>query len=126
MGEGGGGGGNGGGYGRGPGASGGPERELASPPPPLAPQEFSEVFPHLLTATDVPRLCKIEDVAWAAVDAVFCCLPHATTQEVLLGLPGHVKVVDLSADFRLRDVASYAEWCEFEAAAAGKKGERGE
>ena len=42
--------------------------------------------------------------------AVFCCLPHATTQEVLAGLPGHVKVVDLSADFRLRDVATYAEW----------------
>jgi hypothetical protein len=42
--------------------------------------------------------------------AVFCCLPHATTQEVVCGLPGHVKVVDLSADFRLRDVETYAEW----------------
>ena len=42
--------------------------------------------------------------------AVFCCLPHATTQEVVKELPQHVKVVDLSADFRLRDVATYAEW----------------
>jgi N-acetyl-gamma-glutamyl-phosphate reductase len=30
--------------------------------------------------------------------------------QVLNALPGHVKVVDLSADFRLRDVASYAAW----------------
>lgn len=73
-------------------------------------KEFSEVFPHLRTATDVPRLTKIDDVDWAGVDAVFCCLPHATTQAVVAGLPGHIKVVDLSADFRLRDPAVYAEW----------------
>ncbi|KAL4859021.1 putative N-acetyl-gamma-glutamyl-phosphate reductase [Chlorella vulgaris] len=71
---------------------------------------FSEVFPHLITAANVPTLCKIDDVKWDGVDAVFCCLPHATTQEVVKELPQHVKVVDLSADFRLRDVATYAEW----------------
>ena len=31
-------------------------------------------------------------------------------QEVVSALPTHIKVVDLSADFRLRDVATYAEW----------------
>lgn len=31
-------------------------------------------------------------------------------QEVLAGLPQRLKVVDLSADFRLRDVNTYAEW----------------
>lgn len=73
-------------------------------------KQFSEVFPHLVTATNVPALCKIDEVDWSGVDGVFCCLPHATTQEVLKALPEHVKVVDLSADFRLRDVNSYAEW----------------
>lgn len=43
-------------------------------------QEFHEVFPHLVTATDVPRLVKTGDVKWDDVDAAFCCLPHATTQ----------------------------------------------
>ena len=71
---------------------------------------FSEVFPHLITATDVPNLVKIADVDFSAVDGVFCCLPHATTQEVLASLPTTLKIVDLSADFRLRDVNSYAEW----------------
>ena len=73
-------------------------------------KEFCEVFPHLRTAPAVPRLTKIEDVAWEGVDAVFCCLPHATTQEVVAGLPTHIKVVDLSADFRLRNPDTYAAW----------------
>ena len=49
-------------------------------------------------------------VNYADVDAIFCCLPHATTQEVIKKLPSHLKIVDLSADFRLRNVATYAEW----------------
>jgi hypothetical protein len=32
-------------------------------------------------------------------------------QEIISQLPRHIKVVDLSADFRLRDVDTYAEWC---------------
>lgn len=71
-------------------------------------KNFAEVFPHLVS--DVPTLVKIADVDFSQVDAVFCCLPHATTQQVIKGLPSHVKVVDLSADFRLRDVNTYAEW----------------
>jgi Semialdehyde dehydrogenase, NAD binding domain len=77
-----------------------------------ATQAFSEVYPHLITATNVPKLVKIADVDFDQVDAAFCCLPHATTQEILSSLPRHVKVVDLSADFRLRDVETYAKWCE--------------
>jgi len=72
--------------------------------------QFSDVFPHLLTATDVPALVKIADVDWSKIDGAFCCLPHATTQATLASLPDHVKVVDLSADFRLKDVNTYAEW----------------
>lgn len=74
-------------------------------------QEFSDVFPHLVTATNVPTLTKIADVDWSNIDAAFCCLPHATTQEILNSLPRHIKVVDLSADFRLKDINLYAEWC---------------
>ncbi|PNH05958.1 putative N-acetyl-gamma-glutamyl-phosphate reductase, chloroplastic [Tetrabaena socialis] len=70
-------------------------------------KSFSDVFPHLVTATNTPKLVKIDDVNFGEVDAVFCCLPHATTQEVIKKLPSTLKVVDLSADFRLRDPASY-------------------
>ena len=38
------------------------------------------------------------------------CWSLCGLQEVLKGLPSSIKVVDLSADFRLRDVNLYAEW----------------
>lgn len=76
----------------------------------IAFQAFSDVFPHLVTAADVPKLTKIDDVDFTGVDAVFCCLPHATTQNIIKALPEHLKIVDLSADFRLANVQTYAEW----------------
>lgn len=66
----------------------------------------AEVFPHL-AGRALPDLVKIGDVPFDEVDAVICCLPHATTQEVVSALPRHLKVVDLSADFRLADPAVY-------------------
>src|SRR6266478_5612213 len=58
------------------------------------------VFPHL-AGEDLPDLITIGEVDWSALDVVFCCLPHGTSQEVIAGLPRHLKVIDLSADFRL-------------------------
>lgn len=70
---------------------------------------MAEVFPHL-RHLDLPRLCRIEDIDFEGVDLVFCALPHATSQAVIRDLPGGVRVVDLSADFRLRDPAEYQKW----------------
>jgi N-acetyl-gamma-glutamyl-phosphate reductase len=66
----------------------------------------AEVWPHL-APYDLPDLVKIADLDVAGLDALFCCLPHATTQEIVRDLPRGPKVVDLSADFRLRDPALY-------------------
>jgi len=49
----------------------------------------------------------------AGVDFVFCALPHGTTQTVIKRLMNEapaIRVVDLSADFRLSDVGAYARW----------------
>jgi len=67
------------------------------------------VFPHLRHMT-LPRLCKIEEIDFAGIDLCFCALPHKTSQEVIAALPGDLKIVDLSADFRLRDPAEYEKW----------------
>ena len=72
-------------------------------------QPMDAVFPHL-GGLDLPDLVSIDQVDFGAVDAVFCGLPHGTTQEVIAALPRSVKVVDLSADFRLADTATYAQW----------------
>jgi len=73
---------------------------------------MAEVFPHLFML-DLPRLVEWEKVDWADLDAVFCGLPHGTTQEItaaVLSANPAMKVIDMSADFRLRDMATYAEW----------------
>ena len=72
-------------------------------------EEMVDVYAHTLPQS-LPTLTKIEDVDWSDIQAVFCCLPHGTTQEVIAGLPGHLKIVDLSADFRLYDLPTYDKW----------------
>lgn len=72
-------------------------------------QSMADVFPHL-RHLDLPTLQKIEDLDLSDIDLVFCALPHATSQAVIKELPAHVKIVDLSADFRLRDAAAYQTW----------------
>lgn len=44
-------------------------------------KQFEDVFPSLAPAA-AGTLVKIADVDFDAIDAVFCCLPHATTQSV--------------------------------------------
>ncbi|MBM1632339.1 N-acetyl-gamma-glutamyl-phosphate reductase [Sulfitobacter mediterraneus] len=72
-------------------------------------QQMSEVFPHL-RHLDLPELVTIEDIDFSQIDLCFCALPHKTSQQVIAALPKTLKIVDLSADFRLRDPAEYEKW----------------
>ncbi len=85
-------------------------------------QSMAEVFPHL-RHLDLPELVKIEDIDFAGIDLCFCALPHKTSQEVIANLPQDLKIVDLSADFRLRDVDEYAKWYGNKHAAPALQGE---
>lgn len=58
---------------------------------------------------------KCEDLSPAEVakraDVVFCCLPHVASMEAVPTLlAGGCKVIDLSADYRLKDPAVYEKW----------------
>ena len=75
---------------------------------------MSDVFPQF-SPYALPTLVALDGVDWPAcgLDLVFCALPHGTTQTViraLLAKAPAIKVVDLSADFRLADPAAYARW----------------
>src|ERR1700751_4656077 len=77
-------------------------------------QEMRTVFPQF-SPYALPKLVSVESVDWAqaGLDLVICALPHATTQKVvsaLLAAAPATKVVDISADFRLSDLAAYARW----------------
>ena len=72
-------------------------------------KDIAEVYPHL-RGLGLPRLKKIEEISLDGVDVVFCCLPHGTTQDAVAAVPKSVKTIDLSADFRLKDITTYEQW----------------
>jgi N-acetyl-gamma-glutamyl-phosphate reductase len=86
---------------------------------------MGEVFPHFFML-DLPVLTEWEKVDWTSLDAVLCGLPHGTTQEIIAAVlkanPG-IKILDMSADFRLRDAAVYAQWYGHEHRALELQGE---
>jgi N-acetyl-gamma-glutamyl-phosphate reductase len=70
-----------------------------------------DVYPYLRDFTDLrlsaPDLSRLP----AGVEAVFVALPHVEAMAVVPPLLARgLKVVDLSADFRLRDAAAYSRW----------------
>jgi N-acetyl-gamma-glutamyl-phosphate reductase len=72
-------------------------------------QPIADIYQHL-RPYNLPDLIKIDKAKWEGIDVAFCCLPHATSQEVIKNLPEHLKVIDLSADFRLYDTDVYKKW----------------
>lgn len=74
-------------------------------------QPIARVLPHLagVIAGDV-RAFDAADVA-ASADAAFCALPHGASAPVVQELRARgVVVLDLSADFRIRDLGVYRQW----------------
>jgi N-acetyl-gamma-glutamyl-phosphate reductase len=72
-------------------------------------QALADVFPQF-RHLDLPALVKVDDVDFGSIDLVFAALPHGLSQAIVKTLPDPVKVVDLGADFRLRDPAEYEKW----------------
>ncbi len=72
-------------------------------------QSLAQVFPHL-ASLDLPALVGPEQADWDEVDIAFCGLPHGTAHGEIGKLPKRIKIIDMSADFRLRDPNAYAAW----------------
>jgi N-acetyl-gamma-glutamyl-phosphate reductase len=86
---------------------------------------MDEVFPHFFML-DLPRLTEWEKVDWTTLDAVFCGLPHGTTQEIITAIIAanpKIRIIDMSADFRLHDMKAYVQWYGHEHRAPQLQGE---
>ena len=74
---------------------------------------ITDIFPHLLGLADL--VCEPLDPESIAkkADLAFLALPHVTAQEAAFKLHKlGVKVIDLSADYRLADPVLYEKWYE--------------
>ena len=73
-------------------------------------QQFGDVFP-VPPALGGHTLIPSAEADCASVDVVFCCLPHVAAQtHVAAARKVGARAIDLSADFRLRDAATYEKW----------------
>jgi N-acetyl-gamma-glutamyl-phosphate reductase len=74
-------------------------------------QNLRDLYPCPIDLT----LSASKDVALDRIDVAFSCLPHGEAMgEVARARAAGVRVIDLSADFRLRDVGVYEQWYNVE------------
>ena len=74
-------------------------------------QPVSALYPSLAAAYPTLEFSKVGAEDLAELDVVFLALPHGESQDLAPALVGRVGLlVDLSADFRLRDAAAYPRW----------------
>lgn len=72
-------------------------------------QKLAEVFPHLTGATELTIESELGNV-----DFAFAAMPHKESAlEVMKLIERNIKVVDISADFRLSNPEDYNEWYGF-------------
>ncbi|VVB55375.1 [LysW]-L-2-aminoadipate/[LysW]-L-glutamate phosphate reductase [uncultured archaeon] len=70
-------------------------------------QPVSSIHPHLPDDIKFSDYDKNEAVS---SDIVFTCVPHTTAMDTIPEIAGKTKIVDLSADYRLKDAATYERY----------------
>ena len=81
-------------------------------------QPLSAIYPHLRGRVDLTCLNLTSAEIVEQADLIFCAVPHKTAMDVVPSfLSAGKKVIDLSADFRLKDVAVYEQWYQPHSAA---------
>jgi len=71
----------------------------------------ADVFPQFTNLQDLKFIDATPEEVAAEVDFVFLALPHGTSMKFApVFYKAGKKMIDLSADFRLRDIACYEQW----------------
>lgn len=75
-------------------------------------QKVVDVFPHLAgeSCRDLTYIAP-QDASWETIDLCFFATPHTVAMEQVASLlEKGIKVIDLSADFRLKEVVIWEQW----------------
>ena len=67
-------------------------------------------FDKKINKKKLPKITKIENINWNKINILFTSLPNGEAQKIANILPQHIKLIDLSADFRLDDYKDYKKW----------------
>ena len=69
-----------------------------------------DYFDKKINIKNLPRISKVENVNWYKINILFTSLPNGEAQKIAKLIPDHIKLIDLSADFRLDDYKLYKKW----------------
>ena len=67
-------------------------------------------FDKAISKKRLPKISKIQNINWSKVNILFTALPNGEAQKTAKILPSHVKLIDLSGDFRLKNFELYKKW----------------
>ncbi len=86
-------------------------------------KNIAEIFPDFLNQLDMELMALDVNMISQDSDLVFTALPHTVSMDVVPELfqKKEIRIIDLSADFRLKDHANYTEWYQKEHDEKGKK-----
>ncbi len=58
----------------------------------------------------LPNISNVNNINWKKIDIIFTALPNGEAQIIAKKIPNSVKLIDLSADFRLQNYNDYKKW----------------
>ena len=67
-------------------------------------------FDKRLKKYNLPKISKIDKINWLKIDILFTALPNGEAQKIAKRIPKNIKIIDLSADFRLSNFKEYEKW----------------
>tara|TARA_Y100000310_G_scaffold315145_1_gene365379 strand:+ start:419 stop:1453 length:1035 start_codon:yes stop_codon:yes gene_type:complete len=67
-------------------------------------------FDKKIVKKNLPKISRIKKIDWNRINILFTALPNGKAQKIAKILPQHVKLIDLSGDFRLKDSKLYKKW----------------
>ena len=67
-------------------------------------------FDKNINKRNLPIISKVKNINWEKINILFTSLPNGEAQKIAKNIPEHVKLIDLSADFRLKDYKIYKKW----------------
>ena len=71
--------------------------------------QMGDIYPHL-KFENLPKITKISETSLNEIEILFSCLPHTELQKIIHTIPKNIKIIDVSADFRLQNTNLFEEF----------------
>jgi len=70
-------------------------------------------FDKRIKSKKLPKLSNIKKIDWKQIDIIFSALPNGEALKMSSIIPSKVKLIDLSADFRIKNHKTHEQWYGF-------------